>query len=121
MLAPASPPLDSAHTPGTIFSRSAALEGAASRISSRLAVVISKLASSFFTPPAVGVPVTTTSSKVLVLAALASTTTGWAPASVARVLSVRVAAGQGRAAEREQAGEAREKSSMTHVGVPLGV
>ena len=83
MLAPASPPLDSAQTPGTIFSRSAALEGCASRISSRLAVVISKLASSFFTPPAVAVPVTTTSSRLLVLAALESTTAGCASVSVA--------------------------------------
>jgi hypothetical protein len=76
MLAPDSPPLDSAQMPGTIFRRSAALEGCASLISSRLAVLIEKLASSFFTPLAAAVPVTTTSSRLLVLAALASTTAG---------------------------------------------
>ncbi len=75
MFAPDSPPLDSAQMPGTILSRSAELDGLTSRISSRLAVVIEKLASSFLIPLASAVPVTTISSSVLVLAALASAAT----------------------------------------------
>src|SRR5258707_7946429 len=57
---------------GTMLSRSAELDGLTSRISSRLAVVIEKLASSFLMPLDSAVPVTTISSSVLVLALLAS-------------------------------------------------
>ncbi len=65
MLAPVPPPLGSAHTPGTILSRSAVLCGTACWICSGLAVVIEKLASRLAKPLKRAVPLTITASSVV--------------------------------------------------------
>ena len=80
-LAPVPPPLASAQTPGTIFSRSAVLVGAVSWICSGVAVLIEKLASRLRRPLNLAVPLTMTASSVVASSLAGAGAASWAPAS----------------------------------------